>query len=179
MILSDAVMDWLESFLVREGLSSATANEFRTVLLRAVILRGFGDTGTEPFLDFFMEHQSEMNEWQIHFLSDIASIMYRIGRIHDESIDQKLIELRKTLALILERSFKLQNATGIALLVLEIARSKSPESEALAKRRLADTLNKEKTPGSQLYGTKRILRMVTELAMEVGREQTSLNEPED
>lgn len=134
MILSDAVMDWLESFLVREGLSSSIAGEFRTVLLRAVIIRGTGDTSSDPFVDFFMKYQSEMNEWQIHFFSDIAWIMYQIGRIHRDTIDQKLIKLRRTIGLIFERSFRLQNANLIANLVVEIARSRSPETEALTKK---------------------------------------------
>jgi len=179
MILSDAVMNWLESFLVREGMSSDAASEFRTVLLRSVIIRGTGDTTNDPFVDFFMEHQSELNEWQIHFFSDIAWIMYQIGRIHRDNRDQKLLELRRTLSLIFERSFKLNHANLIALLVLEIGRSTSPEAEALAHKRLGETLNREKIPGSQLYGTKRIIRMATEIAQVVAREKTELSDHEE
>jgi len=179
VILSDAVMDWLESFLINEGLSPGMANEFRAVLLRAVLIRGTGNTKNDPFVDFFVEHQSEMTEWQIHFCSDIAWIMFKIGCIQRDNTDQKLIELQNTLKLIFERSFKLSQANRIALLVFDISKSNSPETEALARRRLSETLLKEKTPGSQLYGTKRIVRMLTELVTVVAQERSESPNPEE
>jgi hypothetical protein len=178
MILSDAVMDWLESFLVREGLSSSTAEEFRTVLFRALITRAAGDTENDPFVDFFIEHQKEMDEWQVHFFSDVAWIMYQIGRIHQDNYNQKLIELRRTLILIFERSFKLKHAKLMAFLVMDIGKSTSSESEALARKRLVELLHQERLPGSQLYGTKQVIELTTELARVIAREKTELIDPE-
>jgi hypothetical protein len=171
-------MDWLESFLVREGLSSSAASEFRQVLLRLRITRVSGDIQNDPFVLFFEKHHTEMNEWQIHFFTDIAWIMYQVGLIHGDNYDQKLMGIQKTISLILKRSFHLEHANQIAPLILDIGKNKSPESKALAQDRLTKLIRQKDTAGSHIFGTKQVIGMFTELATVLVQEQTELIDPE-
>jgi len=173
MILSDAVMDWLESFLIDEGLSPTLASEFKIALMRLLIARGSGDNQDLAFIEYFMKHQSEMTAWQVYFFSDVAWIMYHVGGIYRDNRDQKLLGLRRTLSLIFYKSFHLQNANQLALAIVDIGRSTSLEVTTLANNRITSLLRQEKIPGSQLFGTKEVIRMAIQLATVIAQEQSN------